>query len=86
MLQKLLASPIHAVSLAVFVAGISAIMFTRGLTEILFSDTSPYIMLGLALILICLMPILALKSFPDPKFFIVFGIGIALMGYGYIGG
>lgn len=86
MLEGLLMKPIHALAVVAFIAGVSAIMFSRGLSELVLTGASPYTYLGLSIVIISIIPIITHMKIPDPKFITVILIGSGLMFYGIMYG
>ena len=79
-------TPIGVFASVVFLAAVAAIIFERALNDIVFDHLNSWSILGLAVILVALTPLIVHHKFPPPPFWLVGGIGILLIYYGHTQG
>ena len=76
-------TPIGVFASVVFLAAVAAIIFERALNDIVFDHLNSWSILGLAVMLVALTPLIVHRRFPPPPFWLVGGVGVALFYYGY---
>jgi len=80
--MSILTQPIKGFALVAFIAMVSAMLFAEGVSDWLFTDFSPVMMIGVSFILMGLLPVITRIKFFSPTMLVAIAIGVIFIFYG----
>ena len=82
-IRAILRTPIGVFASVVFLAAVAAIVFERAINDLFLDHLNPWSVMGVAVLIVAFTPVIVRLHPPNPRFWIIAGLGALLFYHGY---